>query len=226
MFFSGEVEMNLSELKEKIRAVKFHPIPVEDDMNEVRGLKFIGSLEEYFEAINALGKNTIFVTIQEVDEDDFQYDLKERSYDEEDGEFQHEVEEINLCLINPAFEKFKEKIGQICIFKLFSSMSEDSLTFYIETDWWAEYLSLYAAAIETIINDKGAAQEKIKAAQKEKNKELVKALRELRHDKDFSNLKTQRAMSAYAKEKIPELENLEPSLLRQEIQALYDKLRQ
>jgi hypothetical protein len=217
--------MNLSELKAKLHAASFHPVHVEDDMNEVRGLKFSGSLEEYLEALTALGKTVIFIAAQKVDDDDFQYDLSERTYDDEEEEFQYEVEKINLCAVNTTLEKFKERIGQVCVFKLLSSISEDSLTFYIEADWWDEFSTIYADAVQTVVKDKMTIQERIEAAQKEKIKELIKTVRELRRDEDFIDLRTQRAMLAYAKEKIPELENIDASLLRKEIQALYDKLR-
>ncbi len=63
--------MNLSELKEKIRASKFHPIPVEADVDEdeSEGLTFNGSLEKYLGAVEALGKTAIFIATQEIDED-------------------------------------------------------------------------------------------------------------------------------------------------------------
>lgn len=217
--------MNLSELKAKLRAANFHPVHVEDDMNEVRGLKFSGSVEEYLEAVKVLGKALVFITAQEVDNDDFQYDLSGHGYDDEGEEFQHEVEKINLCVVNPALEKFKERIGQVCVFKLSSSISEESLTLYIVADWWDELSTIYAEAVRTVVEDKVAIQERIEVAKKEKGKELIKAVRELRRDEDFIGLRTQRAMLAYAKEKIPELENIEESLLKKEIQALYDKLR-
>jgi hypothetical protein len=219
--------MTIAELKEKIQAAKLFPITVEADVDEdeAEGITFNGSLEEYLAAVGSLGKTSIFIATQEIDEDDFQYNLRERSYDEDD-ESEFEVEEINVCLINPALERFKEKIGTTGIFRLFSSLSSENLNFYIEEEWWTEFATLYNEAAENILNNKIEIQKKMQAAQKEKNKELIKAVRELRHDKEFVNLRTQRAMSTYAKEKIPELDNLEPGILRQEIQILYDKIRQ
>jgi hypothetical protein len=194
-------------------------------VDEVRGLKFKGSLEEYLDAVRVLDKKVIFIATQEFNEDDFQSEFKGRTYDDEEEKLQYEVEAIDLCEINPAFEKFKERIGQVCIFKLSSSISEESLTFYIQADWWDEFSIIHNETVYTVVEDKTAIQERIKVAQKEKSKELIKTIHELRHDKDFVGLRTQRAMLAYAKEKIPEVENISPSILRKEIQALYDKLR-
>lgn len=217
--------MDLSELKAILHAASFYPVHVEDDVDEVRGLKFKGSLDEYLDAVRVLDKKVIFIASQEFNEDDFQSEFKGRTYDDEEEKFQYEVEEIDLCEINPAFKKFKERIGQVCIFKLSSSISEESLTFYIQADWWDEFSIIYNETVYTVVEDKTAIQERIKVAQKEKSKELIKTIHELRHDKDFAGLRTQRAMLAYAKEKVPEVENISPSILRKEIQALYDKLR-
>lgn len=220
--------MQLAELKDKLRSFGIFPIQVIDtiDPDEAQGLSFDGELDEYLEAVKSLGKTHVFIASQELEEDAFTYSLEgEQAYDEAEEECGYEVEEFDLCLANAGLRKFKEKIGQTGIYKLFTSATEDSLNYYPQEDWWTEYMVLYVETVEHVKNHKRQTQETLKAAQKEKTKELIKALHGLKNDAAFKLLKTQRAMSNYAKEAIPDLDTLEPSVLRQEIQFLYDKLR-
>jgi hypothetical protein len=217
--------MDLVELKEKIRASKLHPIQVEDsiDPDDAEGLSFVGSLEEYLESVSVLDEKAIFIATEELTEENFVYELKSRSFeDDEDGV---QFEEFELCEINPALKRFKAKIGEIGAFRLFSSLSKDNLNFYIIENWWEEYVAESVEIVEQIKADKQEAYERIKEGKKEKNDALVKAIRSLIKNEDFCKLSTQRAMINYANENIPDLDELEPKVFKLEIQKLYDKLK-
>jgi hypothetical protein len=218
--------MNLAELKEKIRAEKIHPIHVEDSPHEddSDGLSFCGNLDEYLQAIHALGKTVVFIATQEFNEDSFIHEVKNKSYND-DNEMEVSIEEIDLCLINPSLQRLKKEIGNIGVFKLSSSMSEDSLNFYIIKDWWVEYVEACYDAVQDIKNRKEEALKERKISKKEKENEIIKSLRNLLKDDNFCCIKTQRAMTSYASENIAGLDMLEPQVLRHEIQRLYDKLR-
>ncbi len=218
--------MDLSELKEKIRAANFHPIHIEGTANpdKAEGFAFNGTLEEYLEALRALNKKAIFLATDILEEEDFFHEMRERSYDE-DNEPRLEIEEIDLCLIKPSISNFKKNIDAVGGFKLFSSLTNDSLDFFIQEDWWLEFMIQYVEAVEEIKNEKEKTHEKLKEAEKEREKILVKSLRELIKNSEFSSLKTQRAMTNYALENIPNLDNLDQRTIKDEIQKLFDKLR-
>lgn len=217
--------MNLSELKEKLKSVNLHPIPVEDGASpdDAKGLTFSGSLDEFLDAVRALGVSAVFIATDELEEDSFIYEIGERSYNEND-ELDIESEEIDLCAVNPRLNMFKDRINQVGLFRLFSSASESGLNFYIHEDWWMKFIKLFVETVENVEHKKVEIKERTRIAQEEKGKELIKKVRELSKDASFRRLKTQRAMTNFASENIPDLETLEPRLLRAEIQKLYDKL--
>lgn len=54
---------------------------------------------------------------------------------------------------------------------------------------------------------------------------MIEKLKTLLTDRKFAQLGTQRAMQSYALEVIPELENLSPITLKNEIQLLSDRIK-
>lgn len=216
--------MTLQELKNKLREDGFHVIHVEDDVDEesANGLSFCGEFEEYLDSLKVLEKKIIFLATQELEEDSFEYADRRRSYDNDD---ELESEPIDLCLVNHDLERLKSHIGEIGRYKLFSSMSEDSLNFYINEDWWLEYIEIWIDAVTEYKEKRIEMLQRMQEAQREKEKEVLKSVRQLAKDHAFCSLKTQRAMTTYATENVQDVESLDPSVLRKEIQTLYDKIK-
>ena len=145
--------------------------------------------------------------------------------DNDDEESEIESEVIDLCKLNATLDKYKEYIGQVGMFKLSISAHDDHVSFYINEDWWIEFIELWSETTNRIEGDQEAAHAQIRAAQEQKDKQLLKTLNGLIRDADFVCLPTQRSMIEYAKDKIPELEDVDAVTIKVEIQNLHAKIK-
>jgi hypothetical protein len=213
--------MNLQELKEKLKTTNLHPIHLEGSpLDSTRGEIFLGDIEEYIEAALVLGASAVFIFTETLEIERFQYELE---IDNEDSE--SDLEEIDLCKFNPMLEKFKEHIGQVGMFKLSIPVPEAHISFYINEDWWLEFIKLWSETTDRIDENQEAAHAQQRAAQELEEKQIIKSLSGLLRDEDFVRLPTQRSMIEYAKEKIPGLETVDAITLKSEIQNLHAKIK-
>jgi hypothetical protein len=215
--------MNLQELKEKLKTANLHPIhlegsPLDRDMG---GDAFIGNLEEYFEAVRVLGAPAVFILTETLEIERFQYEIEI----DNDEESESDAEEIDLCKFNPMLEKYKEHIGQVGMFRLSIPVPEAHISFYINEDWWLEFIKLWSETTDRIDEDQEAAHAQQRAAQELEEKQILKSLGGLLRDEHFVRLPTQRSMIEYAKEKIPGLETVNAVTLKIEIQNLHAKIK-
>ena len=142
----------------------------------------------------------------------------------EGAENECEVEEIDLCSINPQLEEFRKYIKAIGSFRLSSSLNSESLDFFIEEEWWFNFMLNAIKAMEKIQEEKEKIHSSRKAKLEAKQIEVIKQVKNLINDKGFKNLSTQRAMLNYAEENIPGIEILDPKELKRLVQILSDKL--
>jgi hypothetical protein len=214
--------MNLQELKEKLKTTNLHPIQLEGSPLDrgMRGDIFIGNLDEYIEAVHVLGASAVFIFTETLEIERFQYELE---IDNEESE--SDAEEIDLCKFNPMLEKYKEHIGQVGMFKLSIPVPEAHISFYINEDWWLEFIKLWSETTDRVDEDQEAAHAQQRAAQELEEKQILKSLGGLIRDEDFVRLPTQRSMIEYAKEKIPGLETVDAVTLKNEIQNLHAKIK-
>ena len=214
--------MNLQELKDKLKIANLHPIHLEGSPLE-RGMSgdiFIGNLEEYFEAAHVLGASAVFILTETLAEERFQYELEINNEESE-----NDTEEIDLCKFNPMLEIYKEHIGQVGMFKLSIPVPDAHISFFINEDWWLEFIKIWSETTDRIDEDQEAAHAQLRAAQELKDKQILKSLNGLIRDEDFVRLPTQRSMIEYAKEKIPGLETVDAVTLKIEIQNLHAKIK-
>jgi hypothetical protein len=154
--------MNLQELKNKFKTANLHPIhlkgsPLDRDM---RGDVFIGNLEEYFEAAQVLGAAAVFIFTETLEEERFQYELEIN-----DEESEIDAKEIDLCKFNPMLEIYKEHNGQIGMFKLSIPVPDAHISFFINEDWWLEFIKLWSETTDRIDEDQEAAHAQLRATQ-------------------------------------------------------------
>jgi hypothetical protein len=227
--------MTLVELSKLCFSKEIHLIRVEVIPDFRESLVFVGSLEEYLDAIKVLGARAIFVSTVNVTEERFVYTprrhLNSRTswpFPTGDIDDDEEIEEFDLCSAIPELGKFKEKIGQDGYFEL----SACNLTFSIYEDWMQEMELMRDEAQEIVEAQKLAEEEELSEEQEQQEAEeqakleaAVKNLHALIADKNFVRLPTQRAMRAYAIDKIPELENLDDAELKREIQDIGAKIQ-
>jgi len=214
--------MELEALKEKLRAAKLHPAHVEGSPldDDVRGHTFIGSLEDYFDAVRAIGTPIVLISTETLEEERFWY-----APGDEDGISAEETEPIDLCSIAPKLRAHKEHIGKIAMYKLSAALTTGTLNFFINEPWWLEFMKLWGSATDRIDDNKAATEARSKADQQAKDRDALNALGALIRDPDFVRLPTQKAMIAYATEKIPELETVDDFALRAEVQNLHAKIK-
>lgn len=186
----------------------------------MRGNAFIGNLEEYFEAVRVLGASAVFIFTETLEIENFQYELEIDNKD-----FESDADKIDLCKFNPMLDKYKEHIGQVGIFKLSIPVPEAHISFYINEDWWIEFIKLWSETTDRIDENHEAVHAQQRAAQELQEKQILKSLSDLLRDEDFVRLPTQRSMIEYAKEKIPGSETIDAITLKIEIQNLHAKIK-
>lgn len=227
--------MTSTELIEVVRQQGLYPIRVKGgaDRAEESSIWFAGSIQEYFDASKALEAKTVFIYVDQLEEDDFLYDLENNPIEQngfdsedEDGEpfANASFAEINLTTTSPSLSEFKKYLGQECIFCLRANSQITSLNFRIEEEWWKQFVEERDKAIKKVEADEASARAKMVEAQLEKEKWLIKLLKSLAQDEEFVRIPTQRSMKVYALEKHPELEELGDGALTYQIQLLSDKI--
>ena len=213
--------MNIQELKEKLKAANLHPIHLEGDspIEDIGGNKFIGNLDEYIEAARALGAPAVLFFTRTLQEETFYY-----KPDIDIDELEVEVEPIDLRKCNPMLKACNKYVGQVGMFKLSASNHEANFSFYIKEDWWREFESLWIETASQINDEQEADHAQVREQYDQKQKQVLKALHGLIADEEFIRLRTQISMIEYAKDKIPDLEFVDPLTLKSEMQSLRAKI--
>lgn len=231
--------MNTSELLEKITSNGLFPIRVEGgtEKEESEGMAFIGDFDEFVKAAKVLNAKAVLVFTRILQESDFMYEAEEDLYDEEyDADYEdidddddenaetEYPEEVYLPTILPSISEYKKYIGKECVFKLSLLAEKYTLDYYHYEPWWKELIELREKAIEKIEQKTEESRKKLEEEQLQKQKALIGQLKKLINDKEFTRLPTQHAMKAYAMEKIPELAELDSTILTSEIQELNSRI--
>lgn len=175
-------------------------------------------IEEYFEISQILGVKAIYIQTDILEDEDFHYNEDASNPD-------NELDAIDLCSFDPLIKEFKKYLGEICVFKLSMPIHGKDLSFYINEDWWIEFFKLRQEMGNRISSSNETARAKLREQQEKKNRKTLKSLNDLIADEFFTSLPTQLAMAEYAKEKIPALEEIHPSVLKIEIQTLQAKIK-
>lgn len=206
--------MTLTDLLSKLRKEDLFPIQVEVLPEHSDDLAFVGSLSEYIEAAKALQSTVIFVSAITLSNEHF------LSNDPDTDDETDPDERVDLCRIVPGLKDYMSRIGQDGRIDLSVSLSKGSLTLTIVEDWMVAFVEMLSQARELLRQaslEKHAQEEAVEEANRQ---HLLRNLRGLITDEDFVRLPTQRAMLAYALDDFPELESLEKSVLKVEIQDL------
>lgn len=214
--------MEIESLREKLRAAKLYPVQVEGspvDENS-RGHRFIGSLEEYLDAMRAIAAPAVFIRTEAFDDLHFFH-----SPESQDDQPDDDSELIDLRSIATGLRTFERHIGAIAMFRLSATLTTDSLDFVINEPWWIDFLKLRETATDQVDGDLAAAEAKSKADQQSRDRNALAALNGLISDPNFAHLPTQKAMIAYAVDQIPELESVDETALKVEIQNLHAKIK-
>ncbi len=227
--------MTLTELKTLIESHGLHPIQVDGEATDDERDEFLftGTIEEYFKAARVLNTMAVLTFVSTLDEGDFLHDVEFYENSEESGEpyeedqsEQSETEmEIDLTVALPSLSQFKQHLGKECAFRLLAIGERTTLSFYIEEDWWHHFVEECNDAIEKVKEDRETIRRKMAEKYADKEKELIKLVKDLINDNEFVRIPTQRGMKVYALEKHPELSEMDDVSLSQKIQLLSDKIK-
>src|SRR5208282_4376687 len=115
--------MTTAELIQQIKSAGLYPIQVEGNAERDKSsdLSFVGSLEEFFEAVKMLESKAVFFFVGKLDKEDFLYDsdYDEEDYDEEEIDSDKSVnneENFDLTVALPSLADFKKHLGKECAF--------------------------------------------------------------------------------------------------------------
>lgn len=218
--------MTLTELKALIESHGLCPIQVDGEATDDKRDEFLftGAIEEYFKAAKVLNATAVFTFVSTLDEGDFLHEVESHENGDEPEQTETEIE-IDLTVALPSLSRFKQHLGKECAFRLLAMGERTTLSFYIEEDWWRQFVNECYEAIDKVEEDREAIQRKIAKQQADKEKELVKVVKNLINDNEFVRIPTQRGMKVYALEKHPELSEMDDVSLSQEIQLLSDKIK-
>lgn len=218
--------MHLNELIKKLTSEGFFPIRVEGNGLKINDeeLVFIGELEDFLKAAKVLKTEAVFVVNTTLRESDFEYEA-DREEDDRDDNLSNDNEAVYLPSIMPSLNKYKKYIGQDCAYKLFVSTSNNALNFIIREAWWDDFAETYFEAIDRIEEHRKAMMASRREELRAEQKKILDRLSFLINDTAFAKLPTQKAMRAYAIDKIPELEEIDETTLQIEVSKINAKLQ-
>lgn len=217
--------MTATELKELIVKNGFHPVPVlSPDGDDDKLARFAGTLDEFWAAAKALSTKVVFLMVHQMDDSDFERSASNDSPSYRDDDEDDDGEMIDLEEVLPSISKYRKHVGKDCAFILVTKGGCAEIDYLLSEPWWIEFQEDAAKAVETWMERHEAETEAEEAETEKRNNELLKQLRSLISDKEFCCMRTQRAMLAYAIEKLPELEELGEFVLKPEIQTLHARI--
>jgi len=225
--------MDINTLKTIFKTAGILPVFVE---REDGGFPFskkdprvVGPVEEYVSALTTLKAPVVLVYTLTLTKDDFLYSSDGNDEDsDEAGDARgdgHEVgADTDLCTVNPALTRFRKHIGGIAVFLLSSPLQRESLDYMIEEDWYPDYVEQWDEAVRVIDAASEVEASKADFAEQARFAQLLEAMEALVDDQKFVRLPTQKAMLAYARDKIPGLNEMDHSTLKDKIQELNAKI--
>lgn len=132
---------------------------------------------------------------------------------------------VDLREVEPSLNEFKERLGSECGYRLTVHSPTEWLEYILHLEWWKRFSKLRDGAIEKILQERALAESKQNEKEEKRSGQILNALRLLINDPDFVRLPTQRAMQAYALERIADLDIIHPNTLKTEIQSLDAKIK-
>ncbi len=214
----GVVNVITQTLFEKIRDVGLLAVGVTAVLDQDKDMAFTGDLDAYLSAVKSLHADAVFFSSTTLDVDDFFCELDV----DDDGV---ELAPRDLCSIQPSIGKFKSNIGTIGQIDLAAYTDAFGLTLSIVTEWYGEFLTLRDSALGVLNAETDSESSKREAEQEKLLQDGLQKLEALSSDKAFTGLPTQRAMRAYALERIPGLANLDDHDLKTAIANLKARIQ-
>jgi len=214
--------VTLKELNDFAKVQGLYPVNIIGEAEPENENLFLGSLEEYFAAATFLGAKAVFIKNSILDESGFIHEIQIFNDDDDNEE---ESTKVDLALVNSLIAPFKKYTGSSYAFSLSVRFDGYSLNKYIEEEWYKCYTVERDKATEIVEQDEENALQRMEEVEVNKQKELIKLVKNLISDADFVKISTQGGMKSYALEKHPQLEEVDPKILLQEIRLVNDKVK-
>jgi len=131
----------------------------------------------------------------------------------------------DLREIDPSLEEFEAHLGDECGFKLAVHSFITILGYVLLSTWWQKFSERRERVIEKIQQERELTESKQLEEEERRTQQMLNSVRELIKDPGFVRLPTQRAMQAYAFERIAGLDTINPNTLKLEIQSLDAKIK-
>ena len=215
--------MDIDTLKIKILAAKLHPIHISSGDSEGKTRhRFLGSLDQFLEAVSALSSKVVVIRTISLDEQDFFHEAK----DEDDpSQFENDEDLVDLRKVEPKLRAFSKYLDKTGMYILSSGLDDNSLLFAILEEWWVEFQELSRVTAEKVDDEYDASLEKSRVELEARQSSTLSALDALIHDPKFAKQQTQIRMTAYALDKIPGLEDVDEAVVKVVIQRLHAKIK-
>ena len=203
--------------------------PPEDNDNGDLIIK--DGIDSFIICMNSLEIPIAYIYAGVFDEDEFEEE-NVRMLDVYGGD-----ETINLINIVPELKAYKKHIGEHYAFELSSPIGNRMIRSIYFVEWWDAFSALKEKALQHIQENSDRflseiEQEEANEAERQQNviNDLSAKLNTLSENKEFRSFilktkQTQRAITAYAVESLPELNQLDNDILKAEINKLIDKVR-
>ena len=218
--------MDLDSLKDKIRAAQLHPIHVRHlDNDSPHRHPFIGSIEEYLDAVKALSSPIVLIQTFTLDEDEFFHEPPDIEGGDAEAPASLGEQERDLRDVESGLRAYERYIGETSAYLLSSALGTPSLGYLITEEWWTEFRELADKASDYLDGEHHQSAAQRQAEKEAGDQAILDSLNSLLRDSRFVDLKTQRAMMEYAFDKIPGLEKLDDSMVRVAIQRLHGKIK-
>jgi len=145
--------MELSKLKALFKSAGVLLVEVEniDDPDESGALCVVGTVDEYLAAVKALSIPVVFVHAEKLLEEDFRYSaVEDAAVLQADVDPDTDIEEYDLCDVNPELFTFKQHVGSVGLFTLFAALPPKGIAYVLENEWWTRFHQSQYAAIAGI----------------------------------------------------------------------------
>jgi hypothetical protein len=215
--------VNSSEVKAAIMAAGMHPILMvgQADEND-RGPLMEGDLVEFLTAAKVLGAKAIFYYVNVFGESEFKVDVSDESVmsDESDEEDDGDSEFLDLRKVSPSMGEFKVHLSKECAFWVSAEGGAAKLACVIEEGWWTKFQAKRQELLKEWSDRQGDKLAEADEEREAREEKAIERLRGLLDDPSFVAIRSQQGLKAYALKKIPDLEEVDDSTLKAEIQAL------
>jgi hypothetical protein len=206
--------MNVSDIVNKVRAAGLSAVLVETVRDDDDDIRPIGDLDAFLTALKSLGVSVVLLEATELTEDFFYYG------DVDD----HDEERIDLRDSERKLRSYESHLGEVGVVRLWAPSGHGNLAHEIKDSWWTSLCELADSATTVVESTQSEESERQSTAEEVEWKGVRAKLLALSEDPLFQKLKTQRSMLQYALERLPELDEWDPSDVKGEIQTLAAKV--